>query len=312
MTTRITSQEELTMDEQVAFLSRRVERLERSNRISLALSGLAVAAVVVVGQLPPILADGNGPKSFSAQEFVLVDHSGRTTARLAAAPKGGAALTFYDPKGKRTVAFGFTDDANQAGADLYDGNILAAGSGILRGGIGIGGPNLAGQPNRGPGIGLAIWQPNGHFALSASTGLDGTGQATQIFDSNGNVRTYEGFGTSEQVGLFVSDANGNTRAGVESDQGGNFDGVFTLAANGTLQSLSGGANDDTAAYDILYDGAGTLEALKYVKADGSFSGDDAFDLNGTLRVESYQDPTQTPVQGVQVFDSTGSPVAHLP
>ena len=99
---------------------------------------------------------------------------------LAAAPKGGAALTFYDPQGKRTVAFGFTDDANNAGANLYDGNILAAGSGMFRGGVGIGGPNLAGQPNRGPGIGLAIWQPNGHFALTASTGLDGTGQATQI------------------------------------------------------------------------------------------------------------------------------------
>jgi hypothetical protein len=75
------------MDEQVPSLSRRVERLERSNRIGLALSGLAVAAVVVVGQLPPILADGNGPKSFSAQEFVLVDNAGRTTARLAPAPK---------------------------------------------------------------------------------------------------------------------------------------------------------------------------------------------------------------------------------
>ena len=57
------------------------------------------------------------------------------------------------------------------------------------------------------------------------------------------------------------------------DQGNNFNGGFTLAANGTLQSLSGGANDDTAAYDILYDGAGTLEALKYVKGDGSRSGE---------------------------------------
>jgi hypothetical protein len=69
---------------------------------------------------------------------VLVDSSGRTTARLAAAPAGGAALTFYDPDGKRTVSFGFGDDANFAGASLYDGNILAPGSGIIRGGIGIG------------------------------------------------------------------------------------------------------------------------------------------------------------------------------
>jgi len=300
------------MDEQISSLSQRVHRLESFNRIHLVVSSLAVAAIVVVGQLPPIWADRDGPRSISAQEFVLVDHEGRTTARLAAAPKGGAALTFYDPEGKRTVAFGFTDDANDAGANLYDGNILAAGTGMLRGGIGIGGPNLAGQPNRGPGIGLAIWQPNGHFALSASTGLDGTGQATQIFDSNGNVRTYEGFGTPEQVGLFVSDANGNVRSGIESDPANNFDGTFTSAANGTLQSVTGGAYDGSAAYDILYDAAGTLEALKYVKADGSFSGDDAFDVNGILRVETYQDPTQTPVQGIQAFDSSGSPVAHLP
>jgi hypothetical protein len=222
------------MDEQVSGLSRRVARLESFNRIHLVVSSLVVAAVVVVGQLPPIWADKDGPKSFSAQEFVLVDRSGRTTAALAAAPAGGAALTFYDPHGKRTVAFGFTDDANVAGANLYDGNILAAGSGTWRGGVGIGGPNLpsATFPYGAPGIGLALFQPNGIPVLSASTGLDGTGQATQIFDSNGNLRTYEGFPTPTQVGLFVLDSDEITRTGIEVDQGGNFDGVFTLAANG--------------------------------------------------------------------------------
>ena len=70
------------MDEQVSSLSRRVSRLESFNRIHIVVTSLAVAAVVVVGQLPPIWADGNGPKSFSAEEFVLVDHSGRTTATL--------------------------------------------------------------------------------------------------------------------------------------------------------------------------------------------------------------------------------------
>jgi len=302
------------MDEQVTSFSRRVERLERSNRISLALSGLAVAAVVVVGQLPPILADGNGPKSFSAQEFVLVDHDGRTTARLAAAPKGGAALTFYDPKGKRMVSFGFTDDANAAGENVYDGNTFAAGSGILRVNFGIGGPNLpsAYLPHGAPGFGYAVFQPNGIPVLNAGTGLDGSGPAVSTSDSNGTERTFEGVVSLTQAGLFVSDSNGNTRTGVEVDQVGNLDGMFSLAANGTLQSITGGANDDTAAYDILYDATGTIEALKYVMADGSNSGDFVYDKAGVLRVQTYQDPTQTPVQGVKVFDSSSTKVGELP
>jgi hypothetical protein len=285
----MSSQEEMAMDEQVSALSRRVQRLESSHRISLVLSSLAIAAVVAVGQLPPIWADKNGPKSFSAQEFVLVDSSGRTTARLAAAPAGGAALTFYDPDGKRTVAFGFDDDANLAGAFLYDGNILAPGSGILRGNISIAGPKLAGQPNRGPGIGFALWQPNGHFVLTASTPLDGTNPSMTLDDANGNLRT-----------------------GMSIDPDNNFEGVFTYAPNGTIQSTAGGAYDGTAAFDILYDGAGTLEALKYVTADGSFSGDLVYDAKGNVRVQSYQDPTEAPVQGVKVYDSTGTVVGHLP
>ena len=76
------------MDEQVSGLSRRVARLESFNRIHLVVSSLAVAAVVVVGQLPPIWADKDGPKSFSAQEFVLVDRSGRTTATLGGSSEG--------------------------------------------------------------------------------------------------------------------------------------------------------------------------------------------------------------------------------
>jgi hypothetical protein len=261
--------------------------------------------VVVVGQLPPIWADKDGPKSFSAEEFVLVDHSGRTTARLAAAPKGGAVLTFYDSHSKRTVSFGSYDDGKGAGEDVYDGNTFVAGAGVNRANFGVGGPG-------GTGFGWGFFQPNGITVLAGGTLPDGKAQGVYSYDSNGTNRTFEGVDSMEAAGFSVSDSNGKTRAGVESDQGNNFDGVFTLAANGTLQSLSGGANDDTAAYDILYDGAGTLEALKYVKADGSFSGDDAFDANGILRVETYQDPTQTPVQGVQVFDSTGSPLVALP
>src|SRR5271165_5403346 len=98
----------MAMDEQVSGLSRRVARLESFNRVHLVVSSLVVAAVVAVGQLPPIWADKDGPESFSAEEFVLVDHAGRTTAKLAAVPAGrGAALTFFDPHGKRTVSFGF-------------------------------------------------------------------------------------------------------------------------------------------------------------------------------------------------------------
>jgi hypothetical protein len=304
----------MAMDKQVSGLSRRVARLESFNRVHLVVSSLVVAAVVTVGQLPPIWADKDGPKSFSAEEFVLIDHSGRPTARLAAAPKGGAALTFYDPKGKRTVAFGFSDDANQAGANLYDGNILAAGSGTLRGGIGIGGPNLPSPtfPHGAPGIGMALFQPNGIPVLSASTGLDGTDQAISLNDSNGTLRMFTGLVSPTLAGFFVLDANGNSRTGVEVDTAGNFDGVFSVAANGTLQSLAGGNYDGTAAFDILYDAAGTLQALKYVKGDGSLSEDSVYDANGIQRVETYQDPTQTPVQGVQVFDSTSTLVGHLP
>jgi len=212
------------------------------------------------------------------------------------------------------VAFGFTDDANAAGENVYDGNSFAAGTGTLRENFGIGGPNLpsAYLPHGSPGFGFAVFQPNGIPVLNGGTALDGTGQALTTSDSNGTGRTFEGVVSSTQAGLFVSDSNGNTRTGVEVDQVGNLDGMLSLAVNGTLQSVTGGAYDGSNAFDVLYNAAGTIEDLKVVNADGSLSGDFVSDANGILRVESYQDPTRTPVQGVQIFDASGNPVAHLP
>lgn len=293
------------MDEQISNLSRRVQRLESFNRLHLVVSSLVVAAVVAVGQLPPIWADKDGPKSFSAQEFVLVDQSGRTTARLAAAPKGGAVLTFYDPKGKRTVSFGSYDDGKGAGEDVYDGNTFVAGTGVNRANFGVGGPG-------GTGFGWGFFQPNGITVLAGGTLPDGTAQGVYSYDSNGINRTFEGVDSLTLAGLFVSDANGNTRTVLDVDSSANFVGMSTLAANGTLQSVTGGALDGSNAFDVLYDAAGTLEALKVVNADGSVSGDSVYDANGVQRVLTYQDPTQTPAQGVKTFDSSGNPLADLP
>jgi hypothetical protein len=96
------------------------------------------------------------------------------------------------------------------------------------------------------------------------------------------------------------------------DQGTNFDGVFAIDPNGATRSFFGEALDQTASFGGLNDAAGSLGALNYVKADGSQSGDFVYDAAGIQRVETYQDPTQTPVQGVKVFNSSGNPVAHLP
>jgi hypothetical protein len=288
------------MDEQISGLSRRVRRLESFNRIHLVVSTLVVASVMVVGQLPSIWANGNGPKSFSAQEFALVDSSGRTTARLAAAPAGGAALTFYDPDGKRMVSFGFTDDANEAGENVFDGNNFAAGRGILRAGFGIGGPNLpsAYQPHSSPGFGYAVFQPNGNRVMFGGTPLDGTEPGIGLIGTEASV--------------LLSDPNGTTRTGMSTDSDNNFNGAFTYTANGTIQSIAGGSYDGTAAFDGLYDGAGTLQTLNFVRGDGSFSADQVYDAKGNLRVQSYQDPTGAPVQGVAVYDSRGTVVGHLP
>jgi hypothetical protein len=295
------------MDEQVSSLSRRVQRLESFNRIHLVVSSLAVAAVVVVGQLPPIWADKDGPKSFSAGEFVLVDDAGRTTARLAAAPKGGAALTFYDPHGKRTVSFGFTDDANIAGTNLYDGNILAGGSGTWRGGVSINGPSATN-----PGFGWAVNQPNATRVLAGATRLDGTLPGIASYDSNGNLRTAEGISSSTVAGFFVADTNGKIRTGLDLDVSSvNFNGAFANDPNGTNRAFFGETADGATSLLGLEPAnpSGAGGTLDVVTSDGTFSGDFVFDANGTARVVSSQDGTSA---SVTVSDASGNPVAHLP
>jgi len=298
------------MDEQIGTLSRRVERLERSNRINRILCSLAVGTVVVVGQLPSIWADKNGPKSFSAQQFLLVDNSGRTTAALAPAPAGGAALTFYDPNGARTVSFGFADDAKLAGTILYDGNTIEAGNGIRRGSFDVTarGSELGGQVTAG-GFGWDVEGPDGNRLAQGGARFDGVVRGTFTFDSDGSQRTFTGVASPTLAGSFVSDANGNIRGGIDVDTSFGNSAFFTLDANGTVRSFIGSALDGSLSFEGQNDAAGLTEAFNFANADGSSSGDLVSDAKGTLRVQSFQSGAPA---GVNVFNSSGSTVAHLP
>jgi len=118
------------MDQRIELLARRVDRLERSNRLSRILSIVAFGSLVAITQVPVLSATVQGV--VAAHEFHLVSGSGQLEATLGSGPAGGA-LTFFDRTGARTVLVGMGPFGNWAGLTAFDANAaLPGGSGIVR------------------------------------------------------------------------------------------------------------------------------------------------------------------------------------
>ncbi len=80
----------------VDTLLRRVASLERRQRhlhVGAIVLMLALAAIAAMAQAPP------SSPTVTAHEFVLVDHAGKVSAKLTAAPVGVRGSLFLDPEG---------------------------------------------------------------------------------------------------------------------------------------------------------------------------------------------------------------------
>ena len=178
-------------------LTRRLEAVERSNRRLKALAacvGLALTAVVLMGQARPAAPIA---QTVEAQEFVVKDASGVVRARLGTAPTG-ASLNLFHEAGRASLVVA----ANKAqGAHLA----LADTSGKIKGlmllseqaiGMYLSPVDATGAPKspravfevhtQGPG-GFAVYDRNGHTrALVGAIAEDGTSVAV-IQDKDGGV-----------------------------------------------------------------------------------------------------------------------------
>ncbi len=154
---------------------RRVERQNRALAAFVALAGLGVGALLLMGAEP----EAGQPKKIEAEAFVLRDANGRVRATLSSLDGGGAALVFFDSKkqsnlrlivgvnadgipslqlndarGTERAVFGL-DDADAPGIDLSD----RAGRRRVR-------LNVADRGGEQP-ASLSLWDEKGHARVSA-------------------------------------------------------------------------------------------------------------------------------------------------
>lgn len=290
------------MDNRIELVTRRLKRLERSNRMLKVLAAVAFAVLIGFSRLPTPSATSAAPKTFSAQQFVLVDGAGTALATLGAGPHGGAVLTFFDSQGKRVIGVGAFDGNNGDGLAFYDGNtFVPSANPRYRGSVGI----------STSGVGGNVAGPNGAFRVGWGSATDGSAPGFATYDQNGVIRTASlntaSSNSSGIAGHIVYDSNGAARSGVDVNvvEGVPHTGFFTNDADGINRAFLGAGLDGSYTILVLNDAAGgtAAQAIDYVTGDGSFSGSFIRDVNNFDRVLSFQ---QGADQGVATWDSTGT------
>ena len=149
-------------------------RLALSAGITLALPLLAIGCSSnSVQQLAKKSETGmyiRAPGVIAAQNFVLVDASGRPVAELTSAPSGGAGLVLLDQAAKPRAAL-ITTRNGEPGLKLYDSN------GIVRAAVVVSSNNSAG---------IALYDPSGHSRAALVESPTGEARLTMI-DSAGRI-----------------------------------------------------------------------------------------------------------------------------
>jgi hypothetical protein len=159
-------------------------RLALSARIAFALPLLAIGCSSnSVQQLAKKSETGmyiRAPGVIAAQNFVLVDASGRPVAELSSVPSGGAGLVLLDQTAKPRAAL-ITTQTGEPGLKLYDAN------GVVRAAVVVSSDNTAG---------VALYDPSGHSraALVESpagearlTIIDAAGRAIEVIPDSRNA-----------------------------------------------------------------------------------------------------------------------------
>src|SRR5215469_4020710 len=218
------------ISDELRGLTRRVERLERSNWILKAVNLVALAVVVSITRIPSIWATIT--PSISAMRFNLVSLSGKTLATLGVNASGFPSLTFFDASGKRLTQVGEADNGKSAGLNGFDGNALLAGKGVPRAPLGINSAGAGEAEYDGNGIqrvGISInanSSLDGMFLLDAHKVVRATmletaapifdGFSVALDDANGKVRSsmyvQNAISTTTYNGFALADPNGVGRA----------------------------------------------------------------------------------------------------
>src|SRR5208282_3497483 len=279
----------------------------RSNRIVKIGCGVIAAACLAFGAIPRA-SSSPSLKSVMAEQFVLVDGSGRTRATLGAPPAGdgdGFALTFYDRNGKQTAMLGeFSDDTESL--SFWDGNEIVPGAGRFRLAAGIGGPTSKSQ---GPGYGL--YDDTGAQRAVLASSLDQKSSVVALIDTNGTSVGLSNNETSNAAGFFANDANGVNREFGGVALNGAFGPVLTINdSTGLTRTVMSEAADESAAGLNVFDAAGTHEVGVGDTLKGNSAGIEVWDSNGNLRAAGGWDSTNQ--EHFTLFNSSGSTTFQAP
>lgn len=214
------------MTVQLDRMTKRLDRVERANRMMKVVGAIAFAAMLPIASV----AAKSGPMSFAAQEFDLLGPGGNTTASLKSV-NGTPALQFYDANGKQVLSVGY--NSTSAGIAAFDGNALFPGSGIVRN----------------------TW-------LEYNVGGGFVGNVT--YDPSGQQRTSVGqfLADNSTAGFFVKDGNGDIRNGLIYETTPAFNGVFSEDAKGDVLSLLGDNLSGNSFMNLL-DTAGVLRVNEF-------------------------------------------------
>src|SRR5579863_3223223 len=122
------------ISDELRALTRRVDRLERSNRMLKIVSLVALAAVIVATRIPITSAGPSGV--INALQYNLYSRSGTLLATLGTNTSGFPSLTFFDATGKRLTQVGEADNGKGAGVYGFDNNAVLPGKGVTRASFG--------------------------------------------------------------------------------------------------------------------------------------------------------------------------------
>ena len=189
---------------------RRIETLERENRILRVWAGIvALLFVAILLRASPLVSQGK-PGKVEATAFVLRDDEGRIRATLSGLNGGGAAVSFYDTKKHLRLLVGM-NAGGQPSIQLNDANEVG------RGVFGL-------DENDAPGCDLNDRQGRRRLRLNVADREGGQPSALTFYDAQGKAR----------VALMNADKlSGLTLAGPDEE----LRSVVGAGSNGTALSM---------------------------------------------------------------------------
>ena len=244
-----------TMDNGIDMMMRRIERLERSNRVMKYIALGAVVGCIALNALPAgSVVFPHGPKRVDAESFNLISPKGVLLATLQAGANGGQ-LAFFDATGKAEmlVGNGGTAASPSVGTAIFDGNAVFPNSNGVKDRVFEGISANLGVTT----VGQFLLDPSGNSRLTNTINNDGT-NAVSIYYDGIQDRAGIGLGTNGP-GLYFDDSNHNARI-LES--------VTPDDASTVMTMLNSSGNPNSPLVDLSALGNGSDTTLQVEDGSG--------------------------------------------